>query len=73
MRRRVNATILLWGLCIGLLGACGVKDSEQMSPIAEDESEECMPFGHIDPSTGKLFDLGGMGDLCMIWKMKLVL
>jgi len=79
MRKRWITTILLWGLCVGLLGACGVKDSEQMSPIVEDESEvngeeqeeqienrkydgieECPPFGRIDHSTGKLFDLGGM-------------
>ena len=76
MRKRLNATMLVCGLCVGLLGACGVKDSEQMSPIVEDESEvngeeqietqqyegieDCPPFGCIDPSTGKLFDLGGM-------------
>lgn len=86
MRKRLIAIMLLCGLCVSLLGACGMKDSEQMSPIAEDESEvngeaqeeqienrkydvieECPPFGRIDPSTGKLFDLGGMEIIIRDW------
>lgn len=79
MRKKLLTIMLLCGICVSLLGACGMEDSEQILPIVDSKSEEnaeeheekitipkydvieeCPPFGRIDPSTGKLFDLDGM-------------